>query len=36
VNRPSPLPNSGAAKPARGKPDLEVSSLKELADLVSE
>jgi 2-haloacid dehalogenase len=35
VNRPSPLPNSGAAKPARGKPDLEVSSLEELADLVS-
>jgi len=34
VNRPSPLPNSGAAKPARGKPDVEVSSLKELADLV--
>jgi 2-haloacid dehalogenase len=35
VNRPSPLPNSGAAKPARGKPDVEVASLKELADLIS-
>jgi 2-haloacid dehalogenase len=35
VNRPSPLPNSGAAKPARGKPDVEVSSLRELADLIS-
>ena len=35
VNRPSPLPNSGAAKPAQGKPDIEVSSLKELADLIS-
>jgi 2-haloacid dehalogenase len=31
VNRPSPLPNSGAAKPAQGKPDVEVASLKELA-----
>lgn len=35
VNRPSHLPNSGAAKPARGKPDVEVSSLQALADLVS-
>jgi 2-haloacid dehalogenase len=34
VNRPSPLPNSGAAKPAQGKPDIEVSSLKELDDLI--
>jgi 2-haloacid dehalogenase len=34
VNRPSPLPNSGAAKPARGKPDVEVSSLRKLADLI--
>lgn len=34
VNRPSPLPNSGAAKPAQAKPDLEVSSLKGLADLM--
>ena len=35
VNRPSPLPNSGAAKPAQGKPDVEVSSLTELADLIN-
>jgi 2-haloacid dehalogenase len=35
VNRPSPLPNSGAAKPAKGKADLEVSSLKDLADLIN-
>jgi 2-haloacid dehalogenase len=35
VNRPSPLPNSGAAKPAQAKPDVEVSSLKELADLMT-
>ena len=35
VNRPSPLPNSGAAKPAQAKPDVEVASLKALADLVS-
>jgi 2-haloacid dehalogenase len=35
VDRPSPLPNSGAAKPARGKPDVEVSSLRKLADLIS-
>ena len=35
VNRPSPLPNSGAAKPAQAKPDVEVSSLKEFADLIS-
>ena len=34
VNRPSRLPNSGAAKPAQAKPDFEVSSLQELADLV--
>lgn len=34
VNRPSPLPNSGAAKPAQAKPDVEVSTLKELADLI--
>jgi 2-haloacid dehalogenase len=34
VNRPSPLPNSGAAKPAKGKADVEVSSLRELADLI--
>jgi 2-haloacid dehalogenase len=34
VNRPSPVPNSGAVKPAHGKPDIEVSSLKELADLI--
>ena len=36
VNRPSPLPNSGAAKPAQAKPDVELASLQELADLVSE
>jgi 2-haloacid dehalogenase len=35
VNRPSPLPNSGAAKPAQGRPDIEVSSLKDLADLIN-
>lgn len=35
VNRPSPLPNSGAAKPAQAKPDVEVASLQEFADLVS-
>jgi 2-haloacid dehalogenase len=35
VNRSSPVPNSGAAKPAQGKPDVEVASLKELAELVS-
>ncbi|HEX3106465.1 MAG TPA: HAD-IA family hydrolase [Terriglobales bacterium] len=34
VNRPSPVPNSGAAKPASAKPDIEVSSLRELTDLV--
>ena len=33
VNRPSLLPNSGAAKPAQAKPDVEVASLKDLADL---
>jgi 2-haloacid dehalogenase len=32
VNRPSPRPNGGAAKSATGKPDLEVSDLKSLAD----
>jgi len=36
VNRPSPLPNSGAAKPAQAKPDVELASLQELADLLSE
>jgi len=36
VNRPSPLPNSGAAKPAQAKPDVELASLQELADLVSD
>jgi 2-haloacid dehalogenase len=35
VNRPSPRPNSGAAKPAQARPDVEVSSLQELANLVS-
>jgi 2-haloacid dehalogenase len=35
VNRPSPLPNSGAAKPAHGKPEVEVSSLKDLTDLIN-
>lgn len=35
VNRPSPLPNSGAAKPALAKPDIEVASLKDLAALVN-
>jgi 2-haloacid dehalogenase len=35
VNRPSPLPNSGAAKPAQGKRDVEVTSLKDLADLIN-
>jgi 2-haloacid dehalogenase len=33
VNRPSPRPNLGAAKAAAGQPDLEVPSLKRLADL---
>lgn len=32
VNRPSPRPNAGAAKSAKGTPDLEVSDLKSLAD----
>jgi len=36
VNRPSPLPNYGAAKPAQAKPNVELASLQELADLVSE
>ncbi|MGH9516606.1 MAG: haloacid dehalogenase type II [Terriglobales bacterium] len=35
VNRPSPVPNSGAAKPAVGESDVEVSSLKDLAGLIS-
>ena len=35
VNRPSPVPNSGAAKAAQAKPDLEVSSLKQLAELIN-
>lgn len=34
VNRPSLRPNSGAAKQASAKADVEVSSLQELADLV--
>jgi 2-haloacid dehalogenase len=33
VNRPSPRTGAGATKAAAGKPDLEVSSLKDLADL---
>ena len=33
VNRPSPRSGSGATKPAVGTPDLEVHSLRELADL---
>ena len=33
VNRPSPRPGAGAAKAAAGKPDLEVSELKSLAQL---
>jgi 2-haloacid dehalogenase len=33
VNRPSPRKNIGAVRPASGKPDLEVSDLKKLADL---
>jgi 2-haloacid dehalogenase len=33
VNRPSPRAGAGATKAAAGKPDLEVSSLKDLADL---
>jgi 2-haloacid dehalogenase len=36
VNRPSPRPGAGAAKAAAGKPDLKVSNLKTLADLVTE
>jgi 2-haloacid dehalogenase len=35
VNRASPRPNSGAAKPALAKADIEVSTLQELADLVT-
>jgi 2-haloacid dehalogenase len=34
VNRPSPRPNAGAAKPAEAKADVEVSSLAAFADLV--
>ena len=34
VNRPSPRPNVGAVKVASGKPDLEVSNLESLANLV--
>jgi len=34
VNRPSPRAGAGATKAAAGKPDLEVASLKALADLV--
>jgi len=33
VNRPSPRPGAGAAKAASAQADLEVSSLKALADL---
>jgi hypothetical protein len=33
VNRPSPRAGAGATKAAAGKPDLEVSSMKDLADL---
>lgn len=33
VNRPSPRPNAGAAKPAIAEPDIEVPSLAALADL---
>jgi len=33
VNRPSPRAGAGAAKAAKGKPDLEVPDLKTLADL---
>ena len=33
VNRPSPHPNAGAAKPASAKPDAEVPNLESLADL---
>jgi 2-haloacid dehalogenase len=35
VNRPSAREGAGATKAAAGKPDLEVSSLKELVDMVS-
>jgi 2-haloacid dehalogenase len=35
VNRPSPREGAGATKAAAGKPDLEVSSLKALVELVS-
>jgi 2-haloacid dehalogenase len=35
LNRPSPRESAGATRAAAGKPDLEVSSLKELVELVS-
>jgi 2-haloacid dehalogenase len=35
VNRPSLRPNSGAAKQASARPDVSVSSLRELADLAA-
>jgi 2-haloacid dehalogenase len=35
VKRPSPRPGAGAARAAFGKPDLEVSNLKTLADLAA-
>jgi 2-haloacid dehalogenase len=35
VNRPSAYPNAGAAKPAIANPDVKVSNLAELADLVT-
>jgi 2-haloacid dehalogenase len=35
VNRPSPREGAGATKAAAGKPDLEVTSLKALVELVS-
>ena len=35
VNRPSPRPNAGATKRANAKPDLEVSSLRALADVAT-
>jgi 2-haloacid dehalogenase len=36
VKRPSPRPGAGATNAAAGKPDLEVSSLKALADLAGQ
>jgi len=35
INRPSLRPNTGAAKQASARPDVSVSSLKELADLAA-